>query len=58
MRVIGKRWSRYPFENELNIKRFINMYGLTFPVSLLLPFMVISLDRKQRRAVAGVGWGY
>jgi len=51
-------WSRYPFENELNIKRFINMYGLTFPVSLLLPFMVISLDRKQRRAVAGVGWGY
>jgi hypothetical protein len=43
------QWSRYPFENEWNIKRFINMYGLAFPVSLLLPFMIISLDKKQKR---------
>jgi len=43
------QWSRYPFENEWNIKRFINMYGLVLPASLLLPFMIISLDKKQRK---------
>jgi MFS family permease len=42
-------WSRYPFENEWNIKRFINMYGLALPTSLLLPFMIISLEKKQRK---------
>jgi hypothetical protein len=43
------QWSRYPFENEWNTKRFINMYGLALPASLLLPFMIISLDKKQRK---------
>jgi hypothetical protein len=43
------QWSRYPFENEWNTKRFINMYGLALPVSLLLPFMIISLSKKQKK---------
>ncbi|MDT7858486.1 MAG: hypothetical protein RQ930_00315 [Candidatus Aenigmarchaeota archaeon] len=42
-------WSRYPFEDNLNAQRFIKMYGIAFPVSLILPFMIISLNKKIRK---------
>jgi len=42
-------WSRYPFKDESNTKRFVNMYGITFPISFFLPFMIISLEKNKRR---------
>ena len=44
-------WSRYPLENELNVQRFKNFYGFSFPISLLLPFMILNLKRKQRKKI-------
>jgi hypothetical protein len=42
-------WSRYPFDNNLNAQRFIKTYGIAFPVSLILPFVVVSLNKKHRK---------
>jgi hypothetical protein len=42
-------WSRYPFEDNLNAQRFIKTYGIAFPLSLIIPFLIFSLNKKHRK---------